>query len=73
MSYGDVCRTAPATPGLLIIHNRTYTKKIASLMIDSQIGAQRKKSVRNNICVLNAIISNVLSLAEKKHLQLTCV
>ena len=40
-------------------------------MTDSQIGAQKKKSVRNHLFVLNAIISDVLSSVNKAPIDLT--
>ena len=54
-----------------IIHNRTY-EKVSSSMSDSQIGAQKKKSVRNHIFVLNSIISDVLGSVKKPPIDL-CV
>ena len=54
-----------------IIHNRTY-ENVASLITDSQIGAQKNKSVRNHTFVLNAIISDVLSSVKKPPIDL-CV
>ena len=47
-----------------IIHNRTY-EEVTSSMTDSQIGACKKKSVRNHIFVLNSILSDVLSSVKK--------
>ena len=52
-----------------IIQNRTY-RKVASSMSDSQKRAQKKKSVRIHIFVLNAIISDVLSSVKKPSIDL---
>ena len=53
-----------------LIHGRTY-EIVAQSMSDSQIGAQKKKSVRNHLFVLNAIISDVLSSVNKAPIDLT--
>ena len=53
-----------------ILHERIY-HKVASDMTESQIGAQKKKSVRNHIFVLNSIISDVLSSVKKAPVDLT--
>ena len=41
-----------------MLHERTYTK-VAQSMTNSQIGALKRKSVRNFLFVLNAIMSDV--------------
>ena len=43
-----------------LIHDRTY-EVVSSSMTDAQIGARKKKSVRNHQFILNSIISVVLS------------
>ena len=53
-----------------ILHERIY-HKLALDMTESQIGAQKKKSVRNHIFVLNSIISDVLSSVKKAPVDLT--
>ena len=53
-----------------LIHERAY-EKVAPNMTDSQIGAVRKKSVRNHIFILNSIISDVLSSNKKAPIDLT--
>ena len=52
-----------------LIHERAY-EKVAPNMTDSQIGAVRKKSVRNHIFILNSIISDVLSSHKKAPIDL---
>ena len=47
-----------------MLHDRAYDI-VAQNMTDSQIGAQKKKSVRNHMFVLNAIMSDVLSSKKK--------
>ena len=47
-----------------ILHERIY-QQVATSMTDSQIGAQKHKSVRNHLFVLNYIISDVLSSIKK--------
>ena len=48
-----------------LIQERTYSK-VAVSMSDCQIGAIQKKSVRNNLFVLNTILSDVLSSNKKE-------
>ena len=58
-----------------MLHDRAYDT-VAQSMTDSQIGAQRKKSVRNHMFVLNSIMSDVLSSKKKTYIDLniiTCV
>jgi hypothetical protein len=52
-----------------LIHDRTY-ETVAHSMTDSQIGAQKKKSVRNHMFVLNSIISDVLGSKKKAPIDL---
>ena len=52
-----------------MLHERTYTK-VAQSMTDSQIGAQKRKSVRNHLFVLNAIMSDVLGSKKKVPIDL---
>ena len=52
-----------------LLHVRTY-QKVAHNMSDSQIGAQKRKSVRNHLFVLNSIISDVLSSKQKAPIDL---
>ena len=52
-----------------MIHERSY-ETVASNMTDSQIGAKKKKSVRNHIFILNSIMSDVLSSKKKKPIDL---
>ena len=52
-----------------LIYGRTYEKVDAS-MTDSQIGARKKKSVRNHLFVVNSIISDVMSSVKKKPIDL---
>ena len=52
-----------------LLHERSY-KTVSESMTDSQIGAQKHKSVRNHIFVLNAIISDVLSSKKKASIDL---
>ena len=52
-----------------LLHERTY-ETVAQSMTDSQIGAQKDKSVRNHIFVLNTIISDVLSSKKKPPIDL---
>ena len=44
-----------------LVYERTY-EQVSSTMTDAQIGARKKKSVRNYICVLNSIISDEMSV-----------
>ena len=53
-----------------MLHERTY-QKVASSMTVSQIGAQKLKSVRNHLFVLNSIISDVLGLAKKPPIDIS--
>ena len=52
-----------------ILHERVY-ETVASSMTDSQIGAQKEKSVRNHLFVLNSVISDVLSSVKKNPIDL---
>ena len=52
-----------------ILHERTY-EKFASSMTNSQIGAQKDKSVRNHLFVPNSVISDVLSSVKKPPIDL---
>ena len=52
-----------------LIYGRTYETVDAS-MTDSQIGAHKKKSVRNHLFVLNSIISDVMSSVKKEPIDL---
>ena len=52
-----------------LIYGRTYETVDAS-MTDSQIGARKKKSVRNHLFVLNSIISDVMSSVKKEPIDL---
>ena len=47
-----------------ILHERIY-QQVATSMTDSQIGAQKHKSVRNHLFVLNSVISDVISSIRK--------
>ena len=53
-----------------MLHERTY-QKVASSMTVSQIGAQKLKSVRNHIFVLNSIISDVLGSVKKPPIDIS--
>ena len=48
-----------------LIYEKVYTS-----MTDSQIGASKKKSVRNHLFVLNSIISDVMNSVKKKSIDL---
>ena len=52
-----------------LIYNRTY-EKVDDSMTDSQIGARKKKSVRNHLFILNAIISDVMGSVKKEPIDL---
>ena len=52
-----------------LIYGRTYEIVDAS-MTDSQIGARKKKGVRNHLFVLNSIISDVMSSVKKEPIDL---
>ena len=52
-----------------MLHERSY-EIVASNMTDAQIGARKKKSVRNYIFILNSIMSDVLSSKKKKSIDL---
>ena len=52
-----------------LIYNRTYEKVNAS-MTDSQIGARKKKSVRNHLFILNSIISDVMGSVKKEPIDI---
>ena len=53
-----------------MLYERTY-QKVASSMTVSQIGAQKLKSVRNHIFVLNSIISDVLGSVKKPPIDIS--
>ena len=53
-----------------ILHDRSYEKVALSIAV-SQIGAQKKKSVRNHLFVFNSVISDVLSSVKKSPVDLT--
>ena len=52
-----------------LVYERTY-EQVSSTMTDAQIGARKKKSVRNHIFVLNSIISDVMSSKKKPPIDL---
>ena len=52
-----------------MLHERSY-EIVASNMTDAQIGARKKKSVRNHLFILNSIMSDVLSSKKKKSIDL---
>ena len=52
-----------------LIYERTYSK-VDQTMTDAQIGARRKKSVRNHIFILNSIISDVTGSVNKESVDL---
>ena len=52
-----------------MLHERAY-ETVTQSMTDSQIGARKKKSVRDHIFILNSIISDVLSSKKKKSIDL---
>ena len=52
-----------------LIYGRTY-EQIDKSMTDSQIGARKKKSVRNHLFILNAIISDVMGSVRKEPIDL---
>ena len=52
-----------------LIYERTH-KKVDQSMTDSQIGARKKKSVRNHLFILNSIISDVMSSVKKEPIYL---
>ena len=52
-----------------LIYERTY-EIVDKSMTDSQIGARKKKSVRNHLFVLNSILSDVISSKNKKPIDL---
>ena len=58
------------TINMKILHDRSY-EKVALSITNSRIGAQKKKSVRNNLFVLNSVISDVLSSVKKSPVDLT--
>ena len=39
-------------------------------MFDTQIGARKKKSVRNPLCVLNLILSDVMATIKKESIDI---
>ena len=53
-----------------IIHERIY-ETVATSMTFSQIGAQKEKSVRNHLIVVNSVISDVLSTVKKSPIDLS--
>jgi hypothetical protein len=53
-----------------MIYERTYHKGDLS-MTNSQIGARKKKSVRNHLFVINSIISDVMSSVRKDPIDLS--
>ena len=53
-----------------LIYERTYYKVDRS-MTDSQIGARKKKSVRNHLFILNSILSDVMSSVNKEPIDLS--
>ena len=55
-----------------MLHERTY-EVVASNMTDAQIGARKKKSVRNHIFILNTIVSDVLSSKKKNPIDLNVI
>ena len=52
-----------------LIYGRTY-EVVDKNMTDSQIGARKKKSVRNHLFVLNSILSDVMSSKNKEPVDL---
>ena len=48
-----------------LVYERTY-KTIDKNMSDAQVGARKKKSVRNHLFVLNAILADVVSSKTKE-------
>ena len=52
-----------------LVYERTY-EKVDQSMTDSQIGARKKKSVRNHLFVLKSIISDVMSSVKKEPIDL---
>ena len=53
-----------------LIYERTYDI-LDSTMTDSQIGARKKKSVRNHLFILNSILSDVMSSINKEPVDLS--
>ena len=53
-----------------LIYERTYDK-VDQNMTDSQIGARKKKSVRNHLFILNSILSDVMSSVKKECIDLS--
>ena len=53
-----------------LIYGRTYDK-VDDSMTDSQIGARKRKSVRNHLFILNSIISDVMSSVKKEPIDLS--
>ena len=53
-----------------LVYGRTYVK-VDQSMTDSQIGARKKKSVRNHLFVVNSIISDVMSSVHKDPIDLS--
>ena len=52
------------------LHERIY-ETVSSSMTISQIGAQKDKSVRNHLFVVNSVISDVLSSVKKSPIDLS--
>ena len=52
-----------------LIHGRTYNK-VDQSMTDAQVGARKQQSVRNNLFILNSIISDVRSSVKKEPIDL---
>ena len=53
-----------------LIYGRTY-EKVDGSMTDSQVGARKKKSVRNHLFIINSIISDVMSSVKKEPIDLS--
>ena len=52
---------------LLMFH---YYNKVDQSMTDAQVGARKQKSVRNNLFILNSIISDARSSVKKEPVDL---
>jgi hypothetical protein len=52
-----------------MIYGRTY-ETVDQNMSDAQIGARKRKSVRNHLFVLNSIVSDVMSNKKKEAIDL---
>ena len=55
-----------------LIYGRTY-EKVDGSMTDSQVGACKKKSVRNHLFIINSIISDVMSSVKKEPIDLSAM